>query len=291
VPKFGSRAYGITLVFAATVMWSTAGLMVRLLELDSWTVQFWRSVFGGLSLLAIIAAEHGRRTPQAFASIGWPGLLAVPIAAVAMLAYVAALTITTVANVLIVYATVPFLAAGVAYLWIGERVDRRTLVAAGVALGGVVVMAGAATRPEDIAGAALSFLMTLTFAILVVMARRYPSLKMGPLNALAAALCALVCWPLASRALPSPGDLAILAVLGVTTLSLGFLLFLAGSRHIPASEAGLIALLDVILGPLWVWLAFGEDPGLSAIVGGGIVLGALVWYLGDGLLRRTPGIA
>lgn len=285
MPKTGSRAYGLALVALATVLWSTAGLFVRMVELDIWTIQLWRSVFGSLSLILIVVAEHGLRTPDAVRSIGRPGLVAIPLAAVAMLAYIAALKLTTVANVLIVYATVPFLAAGVAYAWIGERVGRRTLIAAGAALVGVVVMAGSATRPEDVLGASLSFLMTLAFAILVVMARRYPSLKMGVINAAAAALCAAVCWPFAVGGVPGAFDLAILAVLGITTLSLGFLLFLAGSRYVPASEAGLVALLDVVLGPMWVWLAYGENPGTPAILGGAIVLSALAWYLGGSVLR------
>lgn len=291
MPKSGSRAYGIALVTLAAVLWSMAGVIVRFVDLDVWTVQLWRSVFGGLSLVAVVAVEHGRQTPQAFLSIGWPGLAAIPIAAISMIAYMGALELTTVANVLIVYATVPFLAAGVAYVWIGERVDRRTLIAAGIALVGVVVMAGSATRPEDVAGAVLSFVMTLTFAVLVVMARRWPSLKMAPINAAGAALLLPVCWWLSAGVVPGAVDLAFLAILGVTTLGLAYLLFLTGSRHIPASEAGLIALLDVVLGPLWVWIAFAEDPGLPAIVGGAVVLGALVWYLGGGRRRRPVGLA
>lgn len=287
MPKTGSRAYGIALVAIASLLWSTAGVLFRLVDLDVWTIQLWRSVFGGLSLVAVAAIEHGRHTPRAFLTIGRPGLVAVPITALSMIAYSGALQLTTVANVLIVYATVPFVAAGVAYLWIGERIDRRTAIAAGIALLGVAVMAGAATRPEDVAGAALSFVMTLSFGVLIVMARRWPTLEMGPINAIGAALLVPICWYLSERSLPSLRDLAVLAALGVGTLGLAYLLFLTGSRHIAASEAGLIALLDVVLGPLWVWLAFAENPGLSAIVGGGIVLGALVWYLGGARRRQA----
>jgi len=286
VIQTSGRAYGIALVAGATVLWSTAGLYVRLLDFDVWTIQAWRSLFAALSLFALVVADKGRQAPRAVWAIGWPGLAAVPISAVSMICYVAALKLTTVANVMIVYATVPFVAAGVSFLWLGERIRRRILIASAVALAGIMIMAGSATRPNDIAGDAISLLMTVTFAVLLVMGRRYPSLAMAPINALAAALCAIVCWPLMSGGVPAPGDLLILAVFGATTTGLAYLLFLTGARHIPSSEAGLIGLLDVVLGPLWVWLGFGEEPGLLAMIGGGVVLAAVLWYLSDGVCRR-----
>jgi drug/metabolite transporter (DMT)-like permease len=287
----GGRAYGIALVTLASILWSTAGLFVRLLDLDVWTIQFWRALFSGLSILVLIAADKGWRLPQAMQAIGRPGLAAIPISALSMIGNVAALKLTTVANVLVVYATVPFVAAAVAFLWMGEKPARRTLIASAVALVGIAVMAGAATRPGDIAGCVLSFLMTSAFAVLLVLARRYPSLAMAPVNALGAFLCAAICWPLVPSGTPSASELAILALFGTTTTGLAYLLFLTGARHIPASEAGLIALLDVILGPLWVWLAFGEEPGGPAIIGGRLVLAALLWYLSDDLRRsELPSI-
>lgn len=282
-----SRAYGLVLVLVASVLWSTAGLFVRLIDLDLWTMQAWRALFGALSLFLIVALEHGRRSPQAVRGMGRLGLIAVPLSAVSMISYVAALKLTTVANVLIVYATVPFLAAAIALVWLGERIGRRTVTAGAIALLGIGIMTSGATRPADLAGGFLAFLMTLTFAVLLVMARRHPTLAMAPVNGTAAILCALACWPLAADGLPAPGDLAMLALFGVTTTGLAYLLFLTGGRHVPSSEAGLLGLLDVVLGPLWVWLAFGEEPGRAAILGGTLVLGALAWYLLSDAAWRT----
>jgi drug/metabolite transporter (DMT)-like permease len=148
-------------------------------------------------------------------------------------------------------------------------------------------MAGSATRPQDIAGNALSFLMTLAFAVQLVMARRFPELAMAPVNAIAAALCAVVCWPLMASAIPSAHQLAILALFGVTTTALAYILFLTGGRHVPSGEAGLIGLLDVVLAPLWVWLTFAEQPGRAALVGGALVLASVLWYLSG--QRPGPG--
>ena len=281
------RILGIALVTGGVVLWSTAGFFVRLLELDNATIQAWRSLFGALSLLAIVLLQHGRRTPQAFRSIGVAGLAVAPISAISMFTYVEALKLTTVANVMIVYATVPFIAAAVAFVWMGERSTRRTIVASAIALLGIGVMVGSATRAGDIAGDALSLLMTLTFAILLVMARRYPSLSMAPINALGAALCALLFWPLMPGVAVTLHELVVLAAFGTATMGLAYLLFLTGGRRIPSGEAGLIGLLEVVLGPLWVWIGFGEVPSRAAIVGGGLVLGAVAWFLSDGIPWRA----
>jgi drug/metabolite transporter (DMT)-like permease len=281
-PPDSRRLHGLLLVGAGSVLWSTGGVFIRLLDLDLWTMQVWRSLFAAASLLLLVAAGHGRRTKLAVRAIGRAGLVAVPLSAASMLAYVAAVQATTVANVMIVYATVPLLAAGVAFLWIGERPGRRTLIAAVAALAGIVVMAGAATRAGDLLGDALALAMTLSFAVLVVMARRHPALPMAVVNCLAALLCAAGCFPLMQPGVPDARTLAIVAAFGIVTTSLAYLLFLLGARHIPSGEAGLLGLLDTVLAPLWVWLGFGETPAAATLAGGGIVLATVVWYLAGG---------
>jgi drug/metabolite transporter (DMT)-like permease len=273
------RIFGLVLVTAAAVFWSTAGFFVRLLEMDVWTMLAWRSLFAALALAAIVVFQSGRNTVQAVTRMGMPGLAAIPIAVVSMGAYVVALKLTTVANVMVIYATAPFVAAGISYLWIGERISRHVKIASAAALLGVAVMAGSATHATDIAGNALSFLMTVAFSAQLVMARKYPALEMSSVNAIAAAICALLCWPLMSAVLPSPMQLVLLALFGITTTALAYLLFLTGGRHIPSGEAALIGILDVILAPLWLWIAFSEHPGQAALTGGAIVLAAVTYYL------------
>ena len=276
----GSRSYGAALVAAAAVLWSTGGLFVRALDLDLWTMLAWRALFAALSLTVIIVARNRSRTLSQLKRMGWPGLIAIPISFVSITSFVAAVKLTTVANVMIVYATVPFLAAGVSYLWIGERPSRRVLVASGVAFVGIALMAGAAPRLQDVAGNAVAFLMTFMFAVQLVMARRYPTLPMAPVNCGGAALCALVFFPLASSTIPSLHELFILLLFGVATTGGAYVLFLIGGRYIPTGEAGLIGMLDVVLSPLWVWWLFDEQPSTAALIGGAIVLASVLWYLG-----------
>jgi drug/metabolite transporter (DMT)-like permease len=101
-------------------------------------------------------------------------------------------------------------------------------------------------------------------------------------------VCAIVCWPFIASAIPNGHELMILAAFGITNGALGYILFLTGGRHIPSGEAGLIGLIDVVLGPLWVWLAFGEQPGRSALVGGLLVVVPVLWYLSS---ARRSGLA
>lgn len=284
------RTYGILLVTVATVLWSTAGLFVRMLDLDVWTILAWRSLFGCLSLGVVVLFQDGWRLKGFGASFGWPGACGVMASALSMVGYIGALKLTTVANVLAIYATLPFVASGLALLWMGERIERRVLLASAIALVGVLVVVGFAARPQDLFGSALAFLMTVMFSVLLILSRRYRRLGMAHVNALGSASCVLLCLPLMSHTLPAPFQLGVLALFGFTSTALAYLLFLKGGRYIASGEAGLIALLDVVLGPLWVWLAYSETPGPATIAGSAVVLGAVAWYMGSGLRRPAAAL-
>jgi len=284
--------YGVLLITVSTLMWSSAGFFVRALDLDLWSLVAWRSLFACLCLLPLAFMLGGLAPFRLRRSLGFGGALAIPVMAAAMFSYVAALKLTSVANVMIIYATLPFVAAGLAFLLLGERPGRSALCAAGVALLGVLIMAGSSTAATDLAGNAFALLMTMGFAASVVIARRWTDYDAVLVTGLSSGLCGLACFAVALvvlPALPIPtlGQIAILFLFSLATQSLSYLFFLLGSRHVPSSEAGLIALLDVILGPLWVWLAFAEDPGTPALVGGAFVLLAVVGYLVLARARST----
>lgn len=284
------RSYGILLASIATVMWSSAGLFVRLLDLDTWTTLGWRSVFGGLTLLVITLYQNGRQARAGKpVSLGLY-LFAGVIAALSMYGYIAAIKLTTVANVLAIYATTPFICAAIAYVWLREMPDRRVMIASGISLVGVLVVVGFAARLDDIAGNGMALVMTVAFAYLLVLARRHPALKLAPVNAIGTWLCVLLSLPLMSHQIPSASELAILALFGSTTSGLAYLLFMTGSRYIQAAEAGLIGLTDIVLGPLWVYLAFGENPGVPTTLGGALILLSVLWYMW-GRLSAAQAIA
>lgn len=282
IPHPGNRVIGIAFVAISAVLWSTAGLFVRMADLDAWTVLGWRSLFSALFLFLIFAFRGGRHGAAVAATANAPGVFLVVSSIAATICYVFSLKLTTVANVMTVYATLPFVTAGIAFIWVGERAGGRLLIASAVALAGIVLMAGSATAPRDILGNLAAFGMTAGFGLQLVCVKRHPNLDMTLVAAVAAGLCAALCWPLMAAATPSLGKIVILAAFGILTTGLGYLLALDGGRRIGSGEAGFISMLDVVLGPLWVWLAFAENPGQPVLVGGALVLAAVLWYLWGG---------
>jgi drug/metabolite transporter (DMT)-like permease len=189
----------------------------------------------------------------------------------------------------VIYATLPFVAAAMGFLINGERISDRTLVASCVALIGIMVIAASGLGSGRLLGQALSMLMTLAFAGMIVLQRRQPGASVVVVNCLGAigsGIFGLANSPLQPISLH---DFAILFAFGLTTIGLAFVLFMEGAKFIPSAEAGLISLLDVVLGPLWVFIAFRENPGLATIIGGAIVLSAALWRMAPDLRKeRVP---
>lgn len=272
-----TRRLGIALVLVSAVMWSTAGLFVRMAELDIWSIVGWRSLFTALVLYGwsvLRPKPAGERL-----EFGLPGVISTLNGAVAAAGYVIALSWTTVANVMTVYATLPFLAGLIGYVWLGERLSRPFLIAGLVAFAGVCVMVGAGFGPRDVMGVAVAMLMTACFAMQLVIARRYPRLDTTRMIVLAAVLCLLVALPNMPMTIPSAKSLLACALYGIISTGIGYILVLIGGRLIGPGEAAFLSLIDVVLGPVWVWLVFGETVSPTTFVGGGAVLLAVVWYL------------
>lgn len=278
-----SRWSGILYVSAAALLWSTAGIWIRYLTLDIWTIQCGRAFFGALSLMIYVSVIHRDNVIAPFATIPLAGLVIVPINTVGMMAYMQALNWTTVANVMIVYTTLPFVVALLGWLWIRERVAMRTMFASAIALSGVMFMVGGSFQAGNVRGDLASFVMVLSFAALVILARRHPNMSMAAHSALSAVLCAAVAFPLADFSQVTWRDLLLLGILGSITIGMANVLYMRGVARIPAAEAGLIGLLDTIVAPLWVFAIFNERPAQGALIGGAIVLAAVVYQiLGEG---------
>lgn len=282
----GSRTYGYMLVTLSAILWSTAGPFVRMADLESWTLIAWRSVFALLTLLAISAYQHRRNLAHAVTQLGQPGAVTIAISVLSTIAYVFSLNLTTVANVMIVYAVLPFVAALISYLWIGEKVTLRLLCAGLVAFAGVAMMAGAAATSKDVVGIFAAFVMTATFAAQIVHTKAHPNLDMTLAIAIAAGLCGLIAIPFMEPGIPPPSALLACALYGALTTGIAYVLALYGSRYITAGESGFIQMLDVVLGPLLVWYFFAEQPVMTVLIGGFIVLVAVTWYLWDEYHRQ-----
>jgi drug/metabolite transporter (DMT)-like permease len=272
---------GRLFVALAAVAWSTAGLLQRELSVNVGTQLAGRALFAALGVLAyVVIAERGA-VVRAFRVIGRGGLLLAALMAVSSGAFIAALNYTSVANVLFIQALAPVLAAALGTL-VGEPVARRTWLAMAVAVAGVALMVGGPDRPS-VLGATLSLLMSLSFAGTIVITRHQRDVSMAPATCLSQLLVLLVAAPFARPGEAGAQDVSLLAALGVCQIGLGLIFLTLGARLIPAAEVGLITLLEIVLGPLWVWIALSEQPGAATLVGGAIVLAAVVIEV-----RREP---
>lgn len=270
---------GLALVATATVAWSTAGFFTRLIPLDPWTILVWRGLFGGAFIGIYVVWRHGRGTRRAVLDMGWPGWLVTLCSTAAMSAFIPALKLTSIANVAIIYATVPFFAAFLAWVWFGERATRHALAASAIALVGIAVTVSAPSAGGTALGDLVALFMTVASAAMIVALRRYRTVPLVPTACLANLLGALLALPFAAPLAATSGDLVNLALFGFLQMTLGLTLFTIGSRLIPVAAAALIAVLESPLTPFWVWLAFGEVPSPSALIGGAIVLAAVVGHV------------
>jgi drug/metabolite transporter (DMT)-like permease len=262
-------------VALAAVVWSTAGVLQRQLTLDTATQVSGRAAFAGVALLLYVALVERGRVVRAFRSIGLAGVAVALCVATASGSFIAALNHTSVARVLFILAAAPVLAALLARVTLGERITRRTLVAMAVALAGLALMLGAPGE-GSLAGDGLSFLAALAFALMIVITRWRRDVSMAPATCLAQAILFAAFLPFASPGEIGGGDVAWLATLGIGQIGVGFALFTVGARLIPAAQVGLITLLEIVLGPVWVWLALDERPSTLTLVGGAIVVAAIV---------------
>jgi drug/metabolite transporter (DMT)-like permease len=265
---------GRLFVALAAVAWSTAGLFQRELSVNIGTQLGGRALFAVLGLLAYVALSERGAIARAFRAIGRDGLAIAALMAFSSGAFIASLNYTSVANVLFMQALAPVLAAVLGTL-VGEAVTRRTWVAMAVAIVGVGLMVGGPSRPSAL-GAILPFLMAVTFAAVIVITRHRRDVSMAPATCLSQALVLVAAGPFARPGEAGAQDVALLAALGVCQIGLGLIFLTIGARLIPAAEVALITLLEVVLGPLWVWIALSEQPGAATIAGGLIVLAAVV---------------
>jgi drug/metabolite transporter (DMT)-like permease len=290
VAAHSQHRLGIALVIAAAIAWSTAPFFTRLLPYDSWTILFWRGLFGGGLIVAMMVLLQGRAGLQELTRMGKSGWLVASFSTAAMLAFIPALQLTSVSNVAIIIATGPFLAAALAWVWLREVPHLRTMLASVVALCGVAIILGNARIGSDILGIALAIFMALAIAAMTVMVRRHKDTSMVAAAAISNILGSVVSVPFAQGIAGFTGhDLFILAMFGFFQVAVGLTLFFIGSRFLPSSQAALISTLETPLMPFWVWLAFAEIPAFRVFIGGALVMGAVVAdIIGDSRTRQMP---
>ncbi len=241
---------GIALMFGATLCWATAGVLVRNMEVtDGWKITFWRSFFMTVFMLLVLAYRH----------------------------FILALSLTTVANTLVVGSISPFVAALCGYLFLGEKVAPRTWLAMVVAIGGIVIMFFDALSGTGWAGNLIALCIPIGFGANIVLLRKHRGeIDMMPSVLLAGIFSTLIALPFAMPLMVSAADLGLISVMGVLQLAIGLLLMMAAVPCLASAEIGLLSILEIVFGTLSVWIFIGERPSTAGLIGGGIVVGALV---------------
>jgi DME family drug/metabolite transporter len=284
-----SVAIGIALVLSSAVAWSTAGFFARMVPVDIWIVVFWRGIFGGLSIAALAMIERRRFGFDFKRAFSLGGIALILISATGKIAFLYALQNTTVANVTVLYATLPFMTAILAWLWFREKTERRTLIGSLVAGIGVLITVAGSTGlgGGHILGDLAALFMTLTMALMTVIMRRHRDVPMLEAAALSGFVAATIAFPMAEPFSIATTDILWLALFGLVTQGGGLGIYTMGARRLPSAQAALLSASEVPMSPLWVWIFFQEVPAQETFVGGGLVLAAILWNIGAELRKSA----
>jgi drug/metabolite transporter (DMT)-like permease len=286
----GEERLGFVLVALSAIIWSFGGAIARFVEVDdSWTVVFWRSVWASAFVLGFMIWRDGVRGTVALVTrMGLPGLAVALCFATASTSFVVALAYTTVANIVLMQAGVPLLAALMGWLVFRERVSATTWAAIAAVIAGVAIMVSESfTGDVSPIGDGLALLIAVVFSTATVITRRFAHVRMTPATCLGTLIAAAFAATQASTFMASTVDMAWLFAFGALNLGLGLALFATGARLIPAAIAALLGTLETVLGPVWVWLIHAEIPSTRTVVGGMVIFLALLVHIGLEFHRQS----
>lgn len=265
----------------ATFLWSIAGVFTRHLDsAKSFEVTFWRSLFCALTLVAWFIYTRGAAGSLTYVrASGRPGLISGLCWAVMFTCFMIALTLTSTANTLIVNALSPLFATILAWGVLKTPIATRTWLAIAAAFAGMVIMFASQAQASGAAlfGMAVAFGVPVASAVNIVTLKRSGAhVDLAPAVLLGALVSCAITLPLSLPFVASGKDVLLLAILGVFQLGIPCVMMVRASAHLSAPEVALLGLLEVLMGPLWSWLGAGETPATSTLIGGAIVLAALV---------------
>lgn len=295
-PSRGDERLGFLLVTLSALFWSFGGAIARFIEADSWTMVFWRSLWAAAFLIGFMLWRDGLRGTMAlFRNMGLPGLAVGVCFAIASTSFVVALAYTTVANIVLMQAGVPLLAALMGWIIFRERVSLATWLAIAVVIAGVSIMVSESfTGDVSPIGDGLALLIAVAFSSATVITRRFAHVRMTPATCLGTLIAAAFAASQASAFAVSSVDMAWLFAFGALNLGLGLALFATGARLIPAAFAALLGTLETVLGPVWVWLIHGETPSARTVIGGTVIFAALLVHIALEFRRQArpqrPGV-
>lgn len=283
---------GALYVLAAGLSWSFTGIFLRLApDLDSWQFLVWRNLGIACAFAIILRARGGGPLLPRFIVTGPAGVIVALALCLSSISFIFAMKATTVANALFLSSCAPLLAALLGYAFLGERLSLRQAGSVALGLAGLGVIVGGALEAGHLAGNVSAVLTALGFAGASVAMRHGPRRDYSPsvfaYGLIACALSTGVCLAKGTTLFPSPSGVMAAFSAGFLVMGLGFALFLRGAPHVPAAAQTVLAQTETIFGPIWVWLAFGETPASATLIGGAIILAAVVSMAAAGAGPRS----
>ena len=283
---------GLVLVLLAGTCWSIVGIGVRLMESPgAWQILVYRSLSLTVFLFVVITVNSKGKPFPVYRKAGRAGVLGGLALVLAFSGSIVSVVNTTIANAMFLFATAPFIAAVLGRVILGEAVRRSTWIAMAAATAGVAIMVGEGFAVGHVLGNLAAIVSALGFALFTIALRSgrdddmLPAVSLGGLFTLVSAL--VVCIVTGRSLAMTPADTSLALGLGIFQLGLGLSLYTIGSKALPAAELALLAMTEVVLGPIWVWLFLGETAGPYTLIGGAILLTAIA---GNAItrLRRPP---
>ena len=268
---------GPVLIFMGALSLSFGGLLVKSFEGSTlWQILFWRSLFFSLTVLAFLIISYKKKTFQAFYESGLPGFFGGIILSFGFCGYVFAMYNTTVANTNFIISLQILFLAIFGYFFLKEKISTITLTSIVLAISGVFLMVGNSLSPGELSGNLAAFTMPITFAVLIMIVRKFPTVDMVPAQFVAGISSCLIGFLLSNKLVISSHDIFLGFLAGFFQVGFGFIFITIGARSTPSAMVGVIMLSESVLGPIWAFLFVSERPSMFGLIGGSIILFAVL---------------
>ena len=268
---------GPLLIFLGAFCLSFGGLIVKSFEgATLWQILFWRQFFFVVLVSIFLLLTYKKKVFIALYESGLPGLFGGIILGFGFSAYVFAMYKTTVANTNFIIQTQAIFLAIFGYLFLKEKISKLTLLSIILAITGIILMVGNSLSPGQLSGNLVAFIMPISFAVLIIIVRKYPNVDMVPLQLFAGVVAMLIGYFVSVKINISTHDILLAFIAGFFQIGLGFVFITIGAKKTLSSVVGILMMTEAVFGPLWAWMFLEETPQYIALIGGSIIIIAVL---------------
>ena len=283
---------GPLLIFLGALSLSFGGLIVKSFEgATLWQILFWRSLFFSLTVLTFLIISYKKKTLKSFYESGLPGFIGGIILSFGFCGYVFAMYNTTVANTNFIISLQILFLAIFGYFFLNEKITKVTLISIILAVTGVLLMVGNSLTLGELSGNLAAFTMPITFAVLIMIIRKFPTVDMIPAQFVAGVSSCLIGFFLSNQIMISPHDIFLGFLAGFFQVGFGFIFITIGARTTPSAMVGVIMLSESVLGPIWAFLFVSERPSIFGLIGGSVILFAVLLQFYSLLIKNKKSIS